>query len=106
MEPGYQHLPNVYGSERCESFLVSQIFLFLRVYFTDYGILDHALWLWLRDRERRDYALLLPEHGPGLPGLGVLVVGYWSLLVSDFRRCGWYSSVSSELLAISDVGLC
>ena len=62
---------------------------------------DHALWLWLRDCERRNYALLLAEHGPGLPGLGVLVVGNWSFLVSDFRCGGWYSSVSSELLAIS-----
>jgi hypothetical protein len=61
-------------------------------------VLDHALRLWLRDRERRDYALLLSEHGPGLPGLGVLVVGYWPLLVSDFRRGGWYSGVSFELL--------
>jgi hypothetical protein len=56
--------------------------------FIGYGLLiahlDHALWLWLCDRERRDYALLLSEHGPGLPCLGVLVVGYRSLLVSDF----------------------
>jgi len=53
-----------------------------------YGVLimssDYSLWIWLRDLERRDYALLFSGYGPGLPCLGLLVVGYWSLLVSDF----------------------
>ena len=45
---------------------------------------DHSLGLRLCHYQCLHHALLLPEHGPGLPGLGVLVVGYWSFLVSDF----------------------
>jgi hypothetical protein len=56
--------------------------------------LDHSLWFRLCHCKHCHYALLLSEHGPGLSRLGVLVLGYWSLLVPDFRCCGWFSGVS------------
>jgi hypothetical protein len=59
--------------------------------------LDYSVWFWLCHLEHCDYALLLSRHGSGLSGVGLLVVGYWPLPVSDFRCGGWYSSVSLGL---------
>jgi hypothetical protein len=63
---------------------VSTVVSFLRTYRELTMGLDHSVRFCLCNSEHYDYALLLSEHGPGLPCLGILVLGYWAFLVSDF----------------------
>lgn len=62
--------------------------------------LDHPLRLRFCHLECSIYAILFPKHGPELPGLGLLVVGYRSFPLSDLRCDRWHSGVRPSLCDI------
>ena len=62
---------------------------------------DHSLGLRLCHYQCLHHALLLPEHGPGLPVFGLLVLVHRPLPLPNFRRSGWHSSVCTRQTGIS-----